>query len=95
MEIIRHVTRQRVLANDHEEFAPDCPPALKQLVLECCAQSPDRRPEPSQLLEKVTEIRQQIEKSGINNIVVEVLGNIFYHAHKSTVCTDVIQVCHS
>ena len=59
--VIQHLIRQRVLANQHEEFAPDCPSAIKRFVLQCCDQSPDRRPEASELLEQATEIKQMIE----------------------------------
>ena len=59
--IIHHMIRQRVLANQHEEFASDCPSAIKVLVLKCCEQSPAKRPEASELLKYATKIKQMIE----------------------------------
>ena len=61
MEVIRHLTRERVLANQHEKFSPDCPSAIKILVLKCCEQSPDKRPEASELLEQATTMKELVE----------------------------------
>ena len=59
--LIYHLISKRVLANQHEEFSPDCPAAIKRLVLKCCDQSPSSRPEASQLLEQATEIKKVVE----------------------------------
>ena len=59
--LIHHLITKRVLANQYEEFAPDCPSAIKRLVLKCCDQSPDKRPEARQLLEQATEMKELVE----------------------------------
>ena len=59
--LVAHLTRQRVLANQHEEFAEDCPAVIKSIVLQCCDQSPSRRPEASKLFKQATEIKDVIE----------------------------------
>ena len=59
--IVTHLTRERVLANQHEPFSPECPTLIKRLVLKCCNQSAARRPEASELLEQATEMMELIE----------------------------------
>ena len=60
-EIIRYWIRERVLKNQHEDIAPDCPAAIKRMILQCCDQSPTKRPEASELLEQATEIKEIFE----------------------------------
>ena len=59
--LVTHLTRQRVLANQHEPFASDCPAIIKKLVLKCCDQSAARRPEASELLEQAIDIKEIVE----------------------------------
>ena len=59
--LVHHLIRGRVLANEHEEFALDCPAAIKRLVQQCCNQSPASRPEASELFDQAAEIKELIE----------------------------------
>ena len=59
--LVHHLITKRVLANQHEEFASDCPAAIKDLILKCCDQSPDKRPEASQLLKQATGMMELVE----------------------------------
>ena len=60
-EIIRYWIRERVLKHQHEDFSPECPAAIKRMILQCCDQSPTKRPEASELLEQATEIKEIFE----------------------------------
>ena len=60
-DLIRHWIRERVLKNQHEKFARDCPVAIVRLIRQCCDQSAAKRPEASQLLKQATEIKQIAE----------------------------------
>ena len=59
--LVHHWIKERVLANQHQAFAADCPAAIKGLILKCCDQSPANRPEASELLKQATEMKELVE----------------------------------
>ena len=59
--LVHHLIRERVLANKHEEFSPDCPAMIKGLILKCCDKSAANRPEASELLKQATEMKELVE----------------------------------
>ena len=59
--LIRIWIRDRVLKNQHVEFAPDCPTAIVRLIRQCCDQSAARRPEARELLKQASEIKEITE----------------------------------
>ena len=60
-ELVLYWTRERVLKNQHEKFASDCPEVIRHLIRQCCNQSAQRRPEASELLKQATGIKEAIQ----------------------------------